>query len=597
MTNLFTCLSNWKLKYLCALLVCICVGVGQICAAAIKTSDLNFGTPDVDYNFNAVTGVPKSQTGNTDGAAYSTSLSGYGGITSYWFGKNTSCKVSIKASATPMTSQYVELGATSNGAIAGFQRTFATKGAYSFNIAKTSVGFVGIYATSAGISDAAVYAKANSSVYLNFTGSKIQINNGSGGWVDAVSDMTDLPSLFEVVVIYNNTNTGTTYGSSITLSSKRAHIYVNGNAVMDGAGTAPKEFTIPGASLTGFRMAYNSTATIKLDDIKIYDALPTAACDYSVDLDDNSPSNGSVSWSTTSLTTCDATAANRQVTLTIDPDDGYTLTGFSYSTGDGKVSPNSTNSDAASLTENSSAAQELTIEFDQNADGDCVANATFSEMVVTSWTWTYNSSALPALLDVYVGQKIQIDVVMSPSGVLTAHKNKDSYSHSVESTYIGNPTRAAAYFTFEGKAATDKTTITLTHNDDTSTPKEFQQSIDVRVLALPSVTFTDLVHGETFGTVTATVSADKLTVTTTKKTPTHADVDDPGSSYNTCERGHLHLVGWIDKDWVDDGHLDATHSEITSAGSGVFYGTNADIDLVVKNGKTFYAVWGHEVTE
>ena len=116
---------------------------------------------------------------------------------------------------------------------------------------------------------------------------------------------------------------------------------------------------------------------------------------------------------------------------------------------------------------------------------------------------------------------------------------------------------------------------------------------NVCVKALPSVTFTDIVHDETFGAVTATVSVDKLTVTTTKKTPTHADVDDPGDSYNACERQHLHLVGWIDKDWADD-NPDATHAEIVAA-TAYFYAPNADIDLVAKNGKTFYAVWAKEV--
>ena len=214
-------------------------------------------------------------------------------------------------------------------------------------------------------------------------------------------------------------------------------------------------------------------------------------------------------------------------------------------------------------------------------------------MRVTSWTWTKGGGAIPATVDVYVGQKIQLDVSMSPSGVLTSHKNNTSYTYDVNSTYIGNPNRAGAYFTFEGKAAVASTTITLTHNDDTSSPKAFAQTVNVCVKALPSVTFTDIVHDETFGAVTATVSVDKLTVTTTKKTPTHADVDDPGDSYNACERQHLHLVGWIDKDWADD-NPDATHAEIVAA-TAYFYAPNADIDLVAKNGKTFYAVWAKEV--
>ena len=53
-------------------------------------------------------------------------------------------------------------------------------------------------------------------------------------------------------------------------------------------------------------------------------------------------------------------------------------------------------------------------------------------------------------------------------------------------------------------------------------------------------------------------------------------------------------MGWIDKDWVDDGHQDATHEQIIAA-TEYFYAPNADIDLVAKNGKTYLAVWAKEV--
>ena len=88
-----------------------------------------------------------------------------------------------------------------------------------------------------------------------------------------------------------------------------------------------------------------------------------------------------------------------------------------------------------------------------------------------------------------------------------------------------------------------------------------------------------------------------LTVDTEWHTPTHADVSDPGAGHNTCERGHLHLVGWILKDWADE-HPTATHSEIVGAGATNFYGANVAIDLssASVNGKTYYAVWAKVVT-
>lgn len=318
------------------------------------------------------------------------------------------------------------------------------------------------------------------------------------------------------------------------------------------------------------------------------------SCATNVTLSKSETGSGAVAFSPTGpIATCSATAADRQTTMTITPTAGYTLSAFNYSTGTGAISPTNQSPGAPSTSQNSATPQSITLTFAKDADGTCTANATFSEMKVTSWTWTKGGGEIPATVDVYVGQKIQLDVSMSPSGVLTSHKNNTSYTYDVNSTYIGNPTRAGAYFTFEGKAAVASTTITLTHNDDTSTPKAFAQTVNVSVKALPSVTFTDIVHDETFGAVTATVSVDKLTVTTTKKTPTHADVDDPGDSYNSCERQHLHLVGWIDKDWADD-NPDATHAEIVAA-TAYFYAPNADIDLVAKNGKTYLAVWAKEV--
>ena len=327
-----------------------------------------------------------------------------------------------------------------------------------------------------------------------------------------------------------------------------------------------------------------------------YSAYSTTCCGKSVEVDGGSPSNGTVTFDKSYAWTC---KEDREIVMTITPAAGYQLHTFSVATGDGKVAAKSMSADVA-LDNNSSAAQVITLTFAKDADGDYDVTATFTEMTVTSWTWTYNSGDIPDPIDVYVGQKKQIDVVMSPSGVLSSHKNNNSYTHSVNATYIANPNRAGAYFTFEGKAATESTPITLTHNDDTSEPKTFALTFNVRVIALPTVTFIDQVHNKTdftvgdddlpaSGILSAVVSGDKLTVTTTRPTPNHADVAEPGSG-NACEKSHLHLVGWIDKDWADE-HPNATHSEILGAGTGVYYAANTDIDLSAKNGKTFLAVW------
>lgn len=360
---------------------------------------------------------------------------------------------------------------------------------------------------------------------------------------------------------------------------------------------------------------FTSTSTLKFTSLTItymvsgtvYSGFRTTCCDKVVDLSHSSLEHGDITFKVSDdevseVATC---KSDVEVTMTIDPDDGYQLDAFSVTTGDGYIAAKST-SPTPVEDNNSSDAQDITLTFAKDADGDYEVNAIFSEMVVTAWTWTKHSDGSTVTstpVDVYVGQKIQLDIAYTPDGVLSTHKASTYYSQTSNSTYIYNPTKASAYFTFTGKAAVASTTIALEHNDGPT------KDINVRVLALPYVTFVDVIHGiagddfdvsagsiTSAGVVTAVLSGDAWTVTTTLKTPTHDDVDDPGSSYNTCERGHLHLVGWIDKEWVDDGHLDATHEQIAGA-TGYFYTPDADIDLVAKNGHTFYAVWGKEVTE
>jgi hypothetical protein len=92
-----------------------------------------------------------------------------------------------------------------------------------------------------------------------------------------------------------------------------------------------------------------------------------------------------------------------------------------------------------------------------------------------------------------------------------------------------------------------------------------------------------------FSAVAATIDeTDKRVVYLTKTTPTTSDFS--GTTYNTCEEQHEHLVGWIESSWADE-HPNATHSEIAGAGAGVFYTAGASIDVDAQNGKTFYAVW------
>jgi hypothetical protein len=107
----------------------------------------------------------------------------------------------------------------------------------------------------------------------------------------------------------------------------------------------------------------------------------------------------------------------------------------------------------------------------------------------------------------------------------------------------------------------------------------------------------DLIHNETFSDVVATISDNALAPT--KKTPTHDDLDEPGTG-NSCEKTHLHLVGWIRSDYskvadyMNGTGDEPTVSDLTTAGTGYWFTPNADINVYTYDGKTFYAVWAVE---
>lgn len=315
----------------------------------------------------------------------------------------------------------------------------------------------------------------------------------------------------------------------------------------------------------------------------------TQFCTNRVTLTQNSPEHGTVEFSRTSLVTC---GSDKEVSLTITPAAGYQLSSYEVATGSGKVAAKSV-SPAIALDNNSSAAQNITLTFAEDANGAYDVTASFTEMVASAWTWTKHvggATITTEPVEVYVGQKVQVDVSYEPAGLLSNHTNASAYNYSPSpwsNPNLGSPAKAGDHLTVTGTNA-GSTSVVLNHNDGLT------KTINYTVLALPLVHFVDNIHGETFANVVATVSGDGWTVTTTLPTPTHSAVDDPGGSYNTCERQHLHLIGWIESEWAD-AHPNATHSEIIGAnasnGEGTFLEAGADFNVETYNGKTYYAVW------
>ena len=287
--------------------------------------------------------------------------------------------------------------------------------------------------------------------------------------------------------------------------------------------------------------------------------------------------------------------AAQTITATVTPDAGYECTALSFTGGSVSVSP--TISDVLPLTEET----EFELSFAKDANGTLATSATFSPKAVTNWTWTYGGEAIPNPVNLYVGEKARFDVTYEPSDVIAEKKTYtrtkvDAYINWVGDVY-------ANYFYCSGKASTGEstTTVTVTHADGPT------QNIYIKVKPLPTVTFVDNVHNLTDFTNWGTDGVVSSTVTTgvvshTKVTPSHDNIDEPGTG-NTCEKQHLHLVGWIrsDYDKVAD-YMDGTtsdkptESEILSAGTDgegleYFFAPNASINIETYNGLTFYAVW------
>lgn len=398
---------------------------------------------------------------------------------------------------------------------------------------------------------------------------------------------------------------GDTNGGKITLSS------YSGAGTYDNSTSA--EFTTTNTSSWEektciLRSADNTTDIrfegegskyrIYLKDIKItkagtvytYSAYSTSCCATKVTLSKNTPEHGTIAFGKTKVSTC---GGDKEVSLTITPEAGYQLHSYDVATGVGKVATKSVSPDI-SLDNNSSAVQNITLTFASGANGAYDVTASFTEMIVTSWTWTMHDGggAIPDPLNLYIGQSARLDVAYTPSTVVSGKK---TYTRDKDNTYINwVGGLQSGYSTISGKASTGENTtaVTFTHADGPT------KTVNVKVLPLPLTHFVDLVHGKPFADVAATIVDNALSAT--KSTPTSDDWVTPNA--NSCEENHLHLVGWIREDWPAlvaylNGTGDApTTTAIVGAGNdgeghAYFFAPNASINVQTFNGVTFYAVW------
>ena len=397
---------------------------------------------------------------------------------------------------------------------------------------------------------------------------------------------------------------GDTNGGKITLSS------YSGAGTYDNSTSA--EFTTTNTSSWEektciLRSADNTTDIrfegegskyrIYLKDIKItkagtvytYSAYSTSCCATNVTLSHNSPENGTIVFGKTKVPTC----GDKEVSLTITPATGYQLHSYEVATGSGKVATKSV-SPAILLDNNSSAAQNITLTFADEANGAYDVTASFSKMAPTAWAWTYKSEAIPNPINLYVGQTATLNATYTPSGLLNSEQNynvtKSANLTQTSKTYA----TPDIHYTFRADATMDDGTVTLTNLINSS----LTITVHVHVDPLPLTHFEDLVHGKAFADVEATLVDNALSAT--KTTPTSDDWATPNA--NTCEENHLHLVGWIRKDWpalvaylAGTGDAPTTTAIVGAgndgSGNAYFLSPGASINVQTFNDVTFYAVW------
>ena len=374
------------------------------------TSDFTWPTPQLSENFNSLSET--SGTGNTNNATTLTNLTAFGIFNKIYCGKAANTWA-IESNNT-FGSNVFKLSQVGNpGVIATITgKTYGTTGAFSFKVLKTSKCYIGLY----GGDDNNTTNKSYNAVYLANNGSGALTfaelgNDGKTVWVSIGSFTTN--DIIEVCVVYNTTNSATTYGNSIELGTKKAHVYVNGNCVMDGE--SPKDFTIPVTTLTVFRACpQGNSQNCTIDDVKIYNTLPTAA--------------------------------SSDPTINVSP---TSLTGFTYSHGNGPSAAQSFSVSGSSLSAN------LVIAAPTDYELCTTANGTYSESIsLTPSSGAVSSTTIYARLKAGkgIGNYNSENVTLNSTG---ATEKTVALSGSVTGytlTYSGNgntsgtvPTDATAY--------------------------------------------------------------------------------------------------------------------------------------------------------
>ena len=299
-------------KYICAVLMIIGTSASAW-GTAPTLAELSFSTPIIDENFSNC-----STTDQTSTKSENSSISGFGAFDKM-YNNSTSNHYKIESTTFGSNALNITMGSGSPCGMAISGKTFGTAGAWRIKTTSAASMQVGIYAAGATSS---VYARASASVWVQNASGVISIskNTSSGNW-QSVGTYTS-NTYIDICVIYNQSGEAATYGNSISLANNTAHVYIDGECVMDNGN--PKAFVISGLTLSTFRVYANASSgnVACIDDIKVYNALPTQAGD-DITLDKNNSDDGSTSGSGKIIADATSMTINTAPTRT-----GYTVEGY-----------------------------------------------------------------------------------------------------------------------------------------------------------------------------------------------------------------------------------------------------------------------------
>ena len=246
---------------------------GVLGQEALSLNDLVFGTPYIDEDFNSLSTCDLTAKHNPFVENF-TSL----GAFNYVYNNNTDNHYGIYSNTTFKTKALKVAAGSSSQVIVGITKKgsssvqFEDKGAFTVKFLKTDKCYFGLYSST---SSQNAMSKNDVSVFITNNQGVLTIHNGASSNNNQSIGTYSTDSI-SICVIYNNSEQDATYGNNISIGAKNAHVYVNNTCVMDGQN--PKAFTIPGRSLTMFRAVPMTTSgyACTLDDLKIYNSLPTA---------------------------------------------------------------------------------------------------------------------------------------------------------------------------------------------------------------------------------------------------------------------------------------------------------------------------------